>query len=180
MERGIKWLFEGEDRNRFFFWSVAPYYGQFVFNYAMNVSDNLKSGHKLYNNFLANLSPELLKIKNALWNVPADSSDIRFRTFNFMKDTVYPKLPGAVKRRLRMMITKTAKIDLTNHKQMNELVEKLSNNKIISNYFSVNELKKTKVMNKTEFYLLLTILLAIDDIEPSESILDSYYEQEFI
>lgn len=180
VERGIKWLFEGEDRNRFFFWSVAPYYGQFVFNYAMNVSDNLKSGHKLYNNFLANLSPELLKIKNALWNVPADSSDIRFRTFNFMKDTVYPKLPGAVKRRLRMMITKTAKIDLTNHKQMNELVEKLSNNKIISNYFSVNELKKTKVMNKTEFYLLLTILLAIDDIEPSESILDSYYEQEFI
>lgn len=180
VERGIKWLFEGEDRNRFFFWSVAPYYGQFVFNYAMNVPDNLKSGHKLYNNFLARLSPELLKVKNALWNVPADSSDIRFRTFNFMKDTVYPKLPGAVKRRLRMMITKTAKIDLTNHKQMNELVEKLSNNKIISNYFSVNELKKTKVMNKTEFYLLLTILLAIDDIEPSESILDSYYEQEFI
>jgi len=180
VERGIKWLFEGEDRNRFFFWSVAPYYGQFVFNYAMNVSDNLKSGHKLYNNFLASLSPELLNIKNALWNVPADSFDIRFRTFNFLKDTVYPTLPSAVKRKLRMMITKTAKIDLTNHKPMNELVEKLSNNKIISNYFSVKELKKTKVMNKTEFYLLLTVLLAIDDIEPSESILDRYFEQEFI
>lgn len=180
VERGIKWLFEGEDRNRFFFWSVAPYYGQFFFKYVMNVSDNLKAGHKLYNNFLANLSPELLKIKNALWNVPADSADIRFRAFNFMKDAVYPMLPGGVKRRLRMMITKTTQIDLTTHKQMNDLVEKLYTNKIISNYFSIEELKKTKVMSKTEFYILLTVLLAIDDIESSESILNGYYEQEFI
>ena len=119
-------------------------------------------------------------IKNALWNVPLDSKDIRFRAFNFMKDTVYPMLPAGIKRRLRMMINQTAKINLTDFNAMSEIMESLSNNKIVADIFSARELKRTKMMSKAEFYNLLSVLLAIDDMESSGSILESFYEQEFV
>lgn len=180
MERGVKWLFEAEDRNRFYFWSVAPFYGLSFFNYSMNIPDEIKKGHKLYYKFLENLSPDILKIKNALWNVPVNPNDIRFQAFNIMKDKIYPLLSSGIKRRLRMMINKTALLNLNNIKPMNELIESLLENKILMEIFSANEIKKEKIMSKAEFYNLLTVLLSIDDIENSESILKRYSDIEFI
>ncbi len=180
MERGVKWLFEAEDRNRFYFWSVAPFYGNKFFIYSMNVDDDLKSGHKLYYEFLNKLSPDLLQIKNALWNVSPDPKNLKFKAFNFMKDTVYPVLPGSVKRKLRMMINKTAAININEHPVMNRLMDDLTNSKVVRDYFSVNELKRTKSLSKAEFYNLLTVLLAMDDLENDESILNNYLNEEFI
>ena len=180
MERGVKWLFEAEDRNRFYFWSVAPFYGLNFFNYVMHIPDDIKKGHKLYYKFLETLSSEMLQIKNALWNVPVNPNDIRFRGFNFMKDKIYPLLSSGIKRRLRMMINKTAVINLNNIKHMNELTESLLENKILMEIFSANEIKKEKIMSKAEFYNLLTVLLAIDDIENSGSILNRYLDINFI
>src|SRR5262249_44265874 len=36
-ERAVRWLFEGEDRNRCFFWHVTPFYAPRVFETAMRV-----------------------------------------------------------------------------------------------------------------------------------------------
>ena len=180
MERGVKWLFEAEDRNRFYFWSVAPFYSLGFFNYAMNIPDEIKKGHKLYYKFLENLSPEILQIKNALWNVPINPNDIRFRAFNIMKDKIYPLLSSGIKRRLRMMINKTALLNLNSINHMNELIESLLENKILMEIFSASEIKKEKIMSKAEFYNLLTVLLSIDEIENSENILHRYSDIEFI
>jgi asparagine synthase (glutamine-hydrolysing) len=46
-ERAFKWLYEGEDRNRFYFWSVAPFWSLPFFEYAMNCSDEQKSKYSL-------------------------------------------------------------------------------------------------------------------------------------
>ena len=55
-ERAFKWLFEGEDRNRCYFWSVTPFYSMHFFNYAMNCSDKQKSKYNLYHQFFKELS----------------------------------------------------------------------------------------------------------------------------
>ena len=52
----MKYLYEGEDRNRFYFWSSAPFYGLPFFTYAMNCPDDQKHSYLLYRKFLANLS----------------------------------------------------------------------------------------------------------------------------
>ena len=51
-ERGRRWLFEGEDRNRNFFWHLAPFYGIQFFRYAMNCPDEQKANHRLYKELL--------------------------------------------------------------------------------------------------------------------------------
>jgi len=55
-ERGANFLFEGEDRNRFF-WSTTPFYSIDFFRYAMNCPPEQKTRYNLYRSFLTELAP---------------------------------------------------------------------------------------------------------------------------
>lgn len=61
-ERAFKWLSEGEDRNRFYFWSVSPFYSIPFFAYAMKCSDKTKLNDNLYRQFLSRLSLKVATI----------------------------------------------------------------------------------------------------------------------
>jgi asparagine synthase (glutamine-hydrolysing) len=60
--RDMKRAAEGEDRNRFFFWTVAPFNSLMVIDHAMNCPDGVKSKHRLYREFLSLLSPKAAAI----------------------------------------------------------------------------------------------------------------------
>jgi asparagine synthase (glutamine-hydrolysing) len=64
-ERGINWLFEGEDRNRCYFWSTTPFYAADFFRYAMNVPDEQKARYELYREFLRRLWPPATRFEHA-------------------------------------------------------------------------------------------------------------------
>jgi asparagine synthase (glutamine-hydrolysing) len=64
-ERIFKWLTEGEDRNRCFFWSATPYSGYEFFDSAMRCPDEQKSYYGLYREFLLQLSPAAAAIEHA-------------------------------------------------------------------------------------------------------------------
>ncbi|TSA28018.1 MAG: hypothetical protein D4R67_05005 [Bacteroidetes bacterium] len=92
MGRGVKWLFEGEDRNRCFFPSITPYYSTPLFDYLMAIDPAVKKNYQLYHRFISVVSPETLRIDNANWNFPIDQTTrIRFLLF---KQRVKYSLPG--------------------------------------------------------------------------------------
>jgi len=62
-ERGLKWLFVGEDRNRFFVWSITPFYSIDFFNASMKRSQRLKKHYILYKSFLVALNPVLPRVR---------------------------------------------------------------------------------------------------------------------
>ncbi|MGM0717681.1 MAG: asparagine synthase-related protein [Halobacteriota archaeon] len=72
-ERGQNWLFEGEDRNRGYFWSTSPFYALRFFNYAMNVPASQKSGYRLYRLFMNELWPAATRIEHADFGFALDS-----------------------------------------------------------------------------------------------------------
>lgn len=55
-ELGPRWNYEGEDRNRFFFWSTTPFYSVQFLEYAINCPEEQKAKHALYYEFLSQLS----------------------------------------------------------------------------------------------------------------------------
>lgn len=61
-ERAFKWFFEGEDRNRFYFWSVTPFNSIPFFDYAMKCPDKIKSYDTLYQAFMSRLSPSIATV----------------------------------------------------------------------------------------------------------------------
>lgn len=64
-ERGIHWLFEGEDRNRCAFWSCTPFYSLPFFRATMRLPQDSKKNHLLYGEFLKQLSPIAAGIEDA-------------------------------------------------------------------------------------------------------------------
>jgi asparagine synthase (glutamine-hydrolysing) len=64
-ERTMRWLFEGEDRNRHYFWSVAPFFSLPFFRDAMDCPAHLKKNYRLYREFLAALRQDLATLDKA-------------------------------------------------------------------------------------------------------------------
>jgi asparagine synthase (glutamine-hydrolysing) len=62
-ERGFKWLFVGEDRNRIFLWSTTPFYSVNFFRSLMSISQNAKKHYAFYKDFLGILNPALNRIR---------------------------------------------------------------------------------------------------------------------
>ena len=73
LEVATKMYHAGEDRNRHFFWSVAPFYSFEFFHYALNCPDRDKEGYRLYREFLSQLHPAVGGIDYADWQAPLSS-----------------------------------------------------------------------------------------------------------
>jgi asparagine synthase (glutamine-hydrolysing) len=89
-ERGIRWLFAGEDRNRSFFWSTTPFYAQPFFRQCMECPDGQKAGFALYREFLRILDPKVAAVDNANWRFPITSPRLRFK---LLARRLYHSLP---------------------------------------------------------------------------------------
>jgi len=67
-ERGMNWLFEGEDRNRSIIWSTSPFYSPRFFQASHRIRESDKANYLLFAKFLERIDPELNRISNANWN----------------------------------------------------------------------------------------------------------------
>lgn len=75
MERGFKWLFEGEDRNRYFFDQQAPFYSVPFYQYSMQLDSSLKKNFRLFKEFLYLLDKDMASIENANWGFPINETN---------------------------------------------------------------------------------------------------------
>ena len=77
---------------------------KFVFKYAMNCPDRVKSKYKLYREFLLRLSPEASAIEYSNWKLPISSG--RAKLYLFSKD-IYFKLPNKFTKIFRKKYSKS-------------------------------------------------------------------------
>lgn len=180
MERGVKWLFETEDKNRCSFWTTAPMYAYKFFDYGMNIPDEYKRKHVLYFNFISKINPESLKYKNALWGVSINPNDPKYLFFLLAKDKIYPRLPSFIKKKLRMNLIKFDEYKLNNFPKMQSILSELAGNPSVDQIFSKSSILEIKNIGRAEFYILLTLLSAIEYYLEDASTLSNYLSEEFI
>ncbi len=179
-EKGFKWLFEGEDRNRFYFWSVTPFYSIQFFNSVMNCPDSMKMNYKLYREFLIKLSHKASLIDNANWKMPITSKKLNLY---LSAKNIYYILPSKLKRIINKRIKKNIKLYERNSEIPSTrdcFWEQVENCKSISKYLSISDLKKIKNISKPEFYNLFTITSIIENYEDTKSTIEKYYSSDFI
>jgi asparagine synthase (glutamine-hydrolysing) len=100
-ERGMKWLFEGEDRNRIVFWSCTPFYSLPFFRLSISCPDGIKRGHGLYRSFLRMISREVAEIVDANRGSAITSPLYRLKMETVSALARNAKLLTAIKRVLR-------------------------------------------------------------------------------
>ena len=86
LERGFKWLYVGEDRNRLFLWSMTPFYDFAFLRASMEKSQNGKEYYRLYKEFLSILNPVLPKIQYYDRLIPLSVPNSLLRLFLFAFD----------------------------------------------------------------------------------------------
>lgn len=177
-ERGFKLNFEGEDRNRCYFWSIAPFYFTALFEYAMNCPDEQKSNYALYREFLLKLLPEASTIKNANWNLPITSKWLRIR---FLLSSMYQKLPRNFKENLkRHFLHRNLYLQKNNSNLINCLKEQIDNCEFINGYIPSINKDNFVNYNKGQLENLFTITSCVEEIKCGQSTIGKYHDDSFI
>ena len=157
-ERRFKWGFEGEDRNRFFFWSLAPFYSLEFFTYAMSLEEKIKKYHRLYREFLALLDGDLIDLPRAQWGFPITSKKVYMR--EFMKWVLFqlPTLTAFLDRNVDKK-----KVRMRDPALIDYLERCLEKSPAVKSIINVREAKKILFqetgMERERFSAILTVLL---------------------
>lgn len=182
-ERAPKFAFESEDRNRCYFWSMAPLYSIHFFNYVMNCPDDQKANYALYSEFMSRLSLEAAALTEQNVGLPITSK--RYR----VKHGVKRFLMGAVShsptlvRYAKNFIGRTNPYE-TNHLIIQCIMDQIRNSPSVANYLSPKAVQKMlsniQQYSKEEFQLVLTIASAIEAFEEPHTTLENYWDKQVI
>lgn len=162
-ERAMKWLFEGEDRNRYFFRSISPFYSQAFFRYAMECPDDLKKDYKLFRLFLNKFPGDIASVENANWGFSIISEKLGSM---LVSKKVKAQLPDWFK---RFFGKKPGGSNYLHANHKTDIVETFlrqsENTNTISGIFDVEFLKKKKMLNEDLFHHLFTLSSVFSGIE---------------
>ncbi|WP_254764800.1 asparagine synthase-related protein [Natrinema marinum] len=175
-ERGVNFLFEGEDRNRFFFWSTTPFYSIDFFRYAMNCPPDQKARYNLYRAFLSELEPAAAALPHPDYGVPVAST--RHEAVAFVDDLLsrYPRVFDAVR-----PIVKSINGLETGSQLRPDTVDcirtQVEQCEAVDDVLSTDELHAFLDAHadhdRTSVYRLFALTSFIDDVHSSQSVLES-------
>jgi len=177
-ERGIKWLFEGEDRNRCFVPAATPFYSLGFFREAMSCPDRYKKNHRLYGEFLKILSAEAAALIDMNRMAPVDSGRYRRKeaVFNW-----FSRYPG-FSRRLKYRLAAPPSYD-RNSSAVIYVDEMADQSGCIKEIFDIARLKaicqSPGNISRTAFDNLLTLVNASILYGEGKQTLEAYTEREF-
>jgi asparagine synthase (glutamine-hydrolysing) len=172
-ERAFKWLFEGEDRNRFYFWSTTPFTGIRFFDAAMRCPDEQKSYHRLYREFLLGLCPAATAIESVGIGAPITSDKFRMARKAL---ALLGERPDQ-RRRVKMILGSAEGYD-SDSMVMQCIRQQIENDGSIFEYLSESSVRKIidgyAERTTEEIDRLFTIISTIEDLITGRSILEQY------
>jgi len=177
-DKVYNWHGEGEDRNRYFFWSVAPFYSIPFFVYAMNCPENQKEHFTLYRHFLTELSPEAAAIAHSDGLTLTESKKGHMTAYLTGILYQHPTLRKKVKKRLGNWESYP-----TGSNIYKCIEDQMNGCRTIDKYLKNSEIKKlikdSGKYTKEDFDNLLTITTAIENFTMNKSSLEKYSDTEF-
>ena len=178
-EINTKFSFEIEDMNRFYFWTVCPFYSVPFFRYIFNCSDQAKGKLALYREFLIAISPKLAAISNSDWGCSITS--LKFKIYQHV---LHLSKNHRMFRKYLTRISKKKSYQTANNYGVDSpiiqcITEQINNCNSISNYLSFTETKK--ILNNATDYTyeaidnLLTMTSFIEKILCNKTTLNKYF-----
>lgn len=182
-ERAMNHLFEGEDRNRFYFWSATPFYALPVFTYAMNCPDDQKSTYRLYREFLRRLSPEVARIDRADYGVPPTSRRHALAVSVEQLLSRYPRLFERVKPVIKTVLglETDSRLDQESRRCIRTQLERCEDiDEVLSRTATDEILNSNGTYDISQMYTLFTLTSYVEDTVASETTLSEFADRSFV
>jgi asparagine synthase (glutamine-hydrolysing) len=171
-ERAFKWLFEGEDRNRNFFWSTTPFYGHEPFVLAMKVPARYKANYFFYRRFMESLNDELLDVESTTVGRGLRSERI---SLNRVRRTLRRWSPVFVRHGWRKLTRPSApKIVVDCIREQLPLLPATKDLRISDAEVLLARLEPTQA------YMLFTLTSTIEYLTTGHSILERYQDSSYV
>jgi asparagine synthase (glutamine-hydrolysing) len=170
-ENAFKGIFEVEDKDRYYFWSVSPFYSVPFFDYVMKCERTA-----LYREFFLLLSPSAAAVDKADYGAPVTSYKYRIILFILTLTYRYPLIKKIIRR-----ITNKRKNNYydSNSKVIKCLQDQIRNCKFVCGYLSCSKLQSvldnSVNYNRRGIDLLFTITSLIEKTYCNKSALSKYY-----
>jgi len=176
-ERVNNWLFEGEDRNRHFFWSVTPFYSLDFFTASMQTPHKMKKRNKLYIDMLNVFNSELNNIVYANLKWPVNS--FKSKMFLLAKDT-YNSFPNSYRKKLKKMFGNESIIEKKHNQTIELLNEHINMDEyLFGEYLDIKSIENYEKFSSDELKMLLNIVLTVQHFSGKNKLLENYLEKEF-
>jgi len=174
-ERAFKWLFEGEDRNRHFFWSAAPFYGLELFGRAMKCPPLLKANYSLYRLFIESLNAELVDVESTTCGRSLGSGHSVDHLLRDVRRWTRARMPQSLRRRFRGLRRQPVAGNVVAC-----IREQLARASPISDYLSPSHVSAVlEGLGPSQAYMLFTLTTAIEYFTTGRSTLERYHDAYF-
>ena len=155
--RAFRFIMEGEDRVRFYFWLGAPFWDINILRLTMSIPDDQKSRFSLYTEFLKYLDPRALRVPYA--NIKARPTSMAASLYGALKTAVTRRpFLYRIARRLR-----SAKMgSRSKHAELDSFIDRVVNrSELLPEYLDMDLLKKLRAdkLSSIMYHQLNTIIL---------------------
>lgn len=172
-EENVNRCFEGEDRNRFFFWSITPFYSIPFFTYALNTPDHRVSRYALCREFLRLLQPRIASVDYARWSVPITSWRIQL-VF------LYHRIPWRLKMKVRSLFKKPLTSYPLDAPAAVCLRQQIATCSGVGRYISGGTVESSIAdWKRQQLDVLLTVTSSIENIECGRSAFEQFLHADF-
>ena len=154
-ERCFNWLFEGEDRNRYFIFSTTPFYSLDFFKNGISIPDEYKKYYKIYRDFFKILDGEIAKIEKSFFGFNIFSKKMFLREFLKYNLSKFLFITEFIEKNKE-------KIYNPPHPLKEKFVELIKKNKILKEIFNIKNLENIP-LTKNKFFNLLTLFLFFEN-----------------
>ena len=177
-ESAFKSVFEGEDRKRYYFWTVTPFYDTDFFIKSMSIPEKYKENYKFYKDFLIKMNKRVADIENAAWGFPISS--FKLNLFLYSKNMA-KMLPFQVKKYIQADVEKQKK---SHHENLLLFLSELLNSEDFPNDFNNKGFSDFKdnisEMNTTVIYKIVTPLIVSQLLQKKSNLNTKYANEKFI
>lgn len=172
-DRHHNWAGEGEDRARFFFWTITPFYSIPFFYYSIFSVEEEKKNLLFFRNFLYELDPRTCLVR--YYNNKISLNNIwKLRLYSLAEKLVrhpsirrYAKFIINIKKGLKL--SKTTGSDESNNSSIAKrtLLNTFKDSNIAKKYFSIEDTVKIieEEQDESKIHRLLTLILYMEQIE---------------
>jgi asparagine synthase (glutamine-hydrolysing) len=171
-ESAFKWVFEGEDRNRFYFWSVTPFYGTQFFLRLMSIPDQKKHFYRLYRKFLVSLSGTLARIETENWGMSIKSPLLTPRLY---LGSMLSHMPAAIRALMKRRVSRrheVTAVDAETYKCMQGLVNSQETAVVLKDYFALPAIQalltRAERPSMALGHALFTVMTAVEAVHRRE------------
>ena len=157
--RPYRFIMEGEDRTRFYFWMGTPFWSTQLVRELLRVPESFKSNYRLFRAMLRQLNPESTRIPYSatLINVPFHLLPLYARGNSMIKS--HPRLY----RYLRTLLVRNKAPNFSQPGLEHTLRKVINTSPTVAEYFDIDSLRRVfdGGLPRMNYHLLTTVLLRI-------------------